>query len=160
MGLIDVYTRYSYVYVLKKKSDAAAKILEWMCVAENQYKQKLLHLRSDNWGEFTSIAFKHQVAVRGVTLQTTPPRSPEANGMAERFNSTIQDKTRTIMILLPCQHSYGQRFSKPPTCCSRSGLGGSQICPSCECSTARHSSRSRSLHEEASSNLSVTKVYW
>ena len=67
-------------------------------MAENQCKQKLLNLRSDNGGEFTSSDFKHKMAVLGVSLQTTPPRSPESNAIAERFNRTIQDKTRTIMI--------------------------------------------------------------
>ena len=37
------------------------------------------------------------MALAGVTLQTTPPYSPESNSVAERFNRTIQDKTRTIM---------------------------------------------------------------
>ena len=38
------------------------------------------------------------MALQGVALQTPPLRFPEANGMAIRFNWTIQDKTRTIMI--------------------------------------------------------------
>ena len=37
------------------------------------------------------------MALAGVTLQTTPPYSPESNSVAERFNRTVQDKTRTIM---------------------------------------------------------------
>lgn len=51
LGLMDVFTRHSWVYVIKKKSDAATKIFEWKSVAENQSKQKLLNLRSDNGGE-------------------------------------------------------------------------------------------------------------
>ena len=38
------------------------------------------------------------MALQGVNLQTTPPRSPESNGVFERFNKTIQDKIRTVMI--------------------------------------------------------------
>ena len=37
------------------------------------------------------------MALLGVQLQTTPPHSPESNGVAERWNRTIQDKTRTVM---------------------------------------------------------------
>ena len=95
---MEVFTRHSWVYVIKKKSDAATKNFEWKSVAENQCKQQLLNLRSDNGGEFTSSDFKHKMAVLGVSLQTTPPRSPESNAIAERFNQIVQDKTRTIMI--------------------------------------------------------------
>ena len=98
LGLLDVFTRFSWAFPIKKKSDAANKILEWKPVAENQCKEKLLNLRSDNGGEFTSKAFKYKMAILGVTLQTTPPRSPESNGMQERWNRTVQDKARTIMI--------------------------------------------------------------
>ena len=54
LGLLDVYTRYSWAVSLKAKSEAASKILEWKGVAENQCGEKLQNLRSDNGGEFTS----------------------------------------------------------------------------------------------------------
>ena len=98
LGILDVNTRFSWAVPLKKKSAAAEKILEWKAVAENQSGQRLLNLRSDNGGEFTSRAFKQQMALVGVNLQTTPPRSPESNGMQERWNRSVQDKTRTVML--------------------------------------------------------------
>ena len=97
LGILDVFTRHSWVFTIRKKYDAAAKIMEWKSIAEGQSKTKLLKLRSDNGGEFTSAAFQSSMALQGVELQTTPPRSPESNGLAERFNRTLQDKTRTIM---------------------------------------------------------------
>ena len=66
-------------------------------MAEGQSRTKLLNLRSDNGGEFTSSAFKSSMALMGVQLQTTPPRSSESNDVAERWNRTVQDKTRTVM---------------------------------------------------------------
>ena len=66
-------------------------------MADGQSRTKLLKLRSDNGGEFTSNAFKSSMALLGVQFRTTPPRSPESNGVAERWNRTVQDKTRTVM---------------------------------------------------------------
>ena len=97
LGIMDIFTRFSWVFTLRKKSDAARKILEWKGVAEGQSKTKMLKLRTDNGGEFTSNAFKSSMALLGVQLQTTPPRSPESNGVQERWNRTVQDKTRTVM---------------------------------------------------------------
>ena len=36
MGILDVHTRHSWVYMLKHKSDAADKLKEWISVAEHQ----------------------------------------------------------------------------------------------------------------------------
>ena len=36
LGIMDVYTRPSWVYTIKTKSDAAAQIMEWKAVAEGQ----------------------------------------------------------------------------------------------------------------------------
>ena len=69
----------------------------WKGVAEGQSRTKLLKLRSDNGGGFTSNAFKPSMALLGVQLQTTPPRSQGSNGVAERWDRTVQDKTRTVM---------------------------------------------------------------
>ena len=97
LGILDVFTRHSWVFTIIKKYEAAAKIRGWKCIVEGQSNTKLLMLRSDNGGEFTLATFQSSMAVKGVELQTTPTRSPESNGLAERFNRCLQDKTRTIM---------------------------------------------------------------
>ena len=99
LGIMDVYTRHSWVYTIKKKSDAATQIMEWK--TEGQSNTKLLTLRTDNGGEFTSTPFQSTMALLGATLQTTPPYSPKSNTVAKRFNRTVQDKTRTLMARLP-----------------------------------------------------------
>ena len=92
---MDVFTRYSWAYPIKKEPDAANKILEWKAVAENQCKEKLLNLRSDNGGEFTSKDFKHKMAIQGVNLQTTPPRSPESNGIQMSIGLSVTYSKRS-----------------------------------------------------------------
>ena len=42
LGIPDVYTRFSWVFTIRKKSDAAAIIMEWKGVAEGQSSTKLL----------------------------------------------------------------------------------------------------------------------
>ena len=84
--------------MLKHKSDAAAKLKEWIAIEEHQCGQKLFHLRSKKGGEFTSNDFMAWLALHGVTQQTTHPDSLESNGMAERLNRTLQDKARTMMV--------------------------------------------------------------
>ena len=73
-GIMDMFTKFSRVFTLREMSDAASRILEWKGVAEGQSQTKMLKLRTDNGGEFTSNAFKSSMALLGVQLQTTPPR--------------------------------------------------------------------------------------
>ena len=98
-NLFDVFTRFSWTILIKPKDQAAQAFKEWLPVAERQSGTKLQVLRLDSGGEFTSHAFSSWLAANGVTQQTTPPRSPESNGMAERLNRTLQDKCRTMMIV-------------------------------------------------------------
>ena len=63
LGIMDMFTRFSWVFTLRVKSDAANIIMEWKGVAKGQSRIKLLKLRSDNEGEFTSNAFKSSMAL-------------------------------------------------------------------------------------------------
>ena len=57
LGIMDMFTKISWVFTLRRKSDAASKILERKGVAEGKSKTKLQKLRTNNGGEFTSNAF-------------------------------------------------------------------------------------------------------
>ena len=89
MGILDVHTRHSWMFMLKHESDAVVKLKEWIAVAKHQCGKKLYRFRSDKGGEFTSNEFKAWLALHGVTQETTLPDSPESNGMAERLNRTL-----------------------------------------------------------------------
>ena len=57
LNLFDVFTRFSWKFVLKEKSDSARKTQEWKAVAEHQSGTKLQVLRLDGGGEFFLVAF-------------------------------------------------------------------------------------------------------
>ena len=85
-------------------------------MAENESGCKLLFLRSDNGGEFTSLATKRHLAKEGVVQQTIPPYSLESNGMAERLNRTLQDKCKTMMIAAKVpRYLWGEVFEAANT---------------------------------------------
>ncbi|KAG3066602.1 hypothetical protein PI125_g23833 [Phytophthora idaei] len=55
MFIVDVATRYKWVYLLEKKSQAAWFILKLLRELETHHNDhKVLHLRSDQGGEFSS----------------------------------------------------------------------------------------------------------
>ena len=81
LGIPDVFTRKSWVFPIKTKAHAADKIMAWKAMAENKSGTKVLHLRSDRGGGFTSNKLKAQLALEVVDQQTTPPYSSKSNGL-------------------------------------------------------------------------------
>jgi hypothetical protein len=57
MLIIDDYTRLTWVYFLKEKSEAFEKFKTYKALVENETDLKIKCLRSDNGGEFTSKEF-------------------------------------------------------------------------------------------------------
>ncbi|XP_044480793.1 uncharacterized protein LOC123207452 [Mangifera indica] len=67
------------------------------CVLENERKCKIVSLRSDRGGEYTSNAFQEFCREYGIRHQLTTTYIPQQNGIAERKNRTILDMTRTLL---------------------------------------------------------------
>ena len=54
----DHYSKYFWVYFLKKKSEVFDKFKEFKALVENQTEKKIKVLRTDNGGEFCSREFE------------------------------------------------------------------------------------------------------
>ena len=67
-------------------------------MAERSSGRKLVTLRTDNGGEYISLEFQAYLKKEGIEHQFTVPRTPEQNGVAERFNRTIMEAVRSMLI--------------------------------------------------------------
>ena len=94
---IDDKSRYTWTYVLKQKSQLFSKFGEWKSMVERLSGRKLMTLRSDNGGEYTSTEFDAYCKTEGVRHEFTVPRTPEQNGVAERMNRTLQESVRSML---------------------------------------------------------------
>ena len=55
---VDHYSRFSWLYPLKSKSEAFTKFVHFNAMVTNQFSLKIKSFRSDGGGEFTSNEFK------------------------------------------------------------------------------------------------------
>jgi hypothetical protein len=97
MVIVDDYSRKTWVYLLKEKSDALATFKQFVVMAERESDRKVKAVRSDRGGEFTSGAFKEYCKGLGIRQQLTAAYSPESNGIAERKNRTLQEMVRAML---------------------------------------------------------------
>jgi len=97
MVLLDDHSRYPWVYFLRAKSDATKFFKDWLIKVERLTEHKLEIIRSDNGGEYTSNAFEKYLTDLGIDHQTTVPYTSQQNGVAERTNRTIVERTIALM---------------------------------------------------------------
>lgn len=108
-SIIDDYSHFCVVFLLKKKSEATEKLTEYINFLETQTGNKIKKIRCDNGGEFKNYMLQNYCNKKGIQLQFTIAYSPQSNGIAERMNRTIYNKARTLMIEtgLP-KHLWGE----------------------------------------------------
>ena len=94
---VDDKTHYTWVYVLKAKSEVFCKFLEWKSLVERMSDRQLKILRTDNGGEYTSNEFENYLKAEGIRHEKTIPKNPEQNGVAERLNRTLLESTRSML---------------------------------------------------------------
>lgn len=97
ISFIDDMSRYTAVYFLRKKSDTFQAFKDYKALAENQLNVKIQRLRDDKGGEFISNEFNDFCRTHGIHREHTIRDTPQQNGVAERFNQTLQNAVRTML---------------------------------------------------------------
>ena len=96
--VIDHFSGYAEVFPLQLKSDTAAAMFACINRWENHADRRVKVVRSDNGGEYISGKLQAYFADKGIQHQLTAPYSPEQNGTAERFNRTLVERARAMLI--------------------------------------------------------------
>ena len=87
-----------WIYILKCKNQVFQYFQEWKVIVERSTGHRIISLRTDNGGEYTSLEFQSYLKREGIKHELTVPRSPEQNGVAERFNRTLMEAVRSILL--------------------------------------------------------------
>ena len=87
-----------WTYLLQHKGDTFATFVEWKALVERQSGRSLKVLRSDNGGEYVGRNFRDYLGKEGIQHQFTVPHNPEQNRVAERYNRTLLEMARSMML--------------------------------------------------------------
>ena len=94
---IDDKSRYAFVYMIKSKKEVFEKFVNFVKMMKIQTGRSIKKVRSDNGGEYSSVAMKEFCKKKGIQHQYTTSYTPEQNGVAERFNRTIAENMRAML---------------------------------------------------------------
>jgi len=97
MSFIDDYSRKTWVYLLKQKSQAFDVFKSFKAMAEKESNIFIKVLRSDGGGEYMSNEFMDFCKYHGIKRQFTAHYTPQQNGVAKRKNQTIMNMARSMM---------------------------------------------------------------
>ena len=94
---VDDYSRFSWLYLLKHKSDVLSTFKHFQATVENLLSKKIKILRTDCGGEYTSNAFTAHCASHGITHHLSCPHTPQQNGIVDRKHRHIVECALTLL---------------------------------------------------------------
>ena len=92
---VDHYTKYVWLYPLRRKSDVHSTFVAFKQPVENYFNTTIKTLYTDNGGEF--LALRSFLATHGITHLTTPPHTPKHNGYSECRHRHIDETDLTLL---------------------------------------------------------------
>ena len=96
--MVDDYSRKLWIFILKTKDEVNDFFKNWKTLIENQIGKKIKRFRTDNGLEFCSYFFTNYYRKAGIARHKTVVKTPQQNGLAERFNITIVERMRCMLL--------------------------------------------------------------
>lgn len=92
---IDHFSKFTWVYFLKRKSDVVSAFTSFKAMVETQFNSKIQALQTDGGGEF--VALNTILLESGIQHRICCPHTPEQNGLAERKHRHLVDMGFTLL---------------------------------------------------------------
>ncbi|KAJ9557700.1 LOW QUALITY PROTEIN: hypothetical protein OSB04_012314 [Centaurea solstitialis] len=95
--IVDEYSRYTWVFFLRAKSDAPEEIILFVRKMERLNNLTVRSIRSDHGTEFKNSTLETFFEQKGITQNFSSVRTPQQNGVAERRNRTLIEAARSML---------------------------------------------------------------
>lgn len=98
LTIIDDFSRYCTIRLMKHKSEVTGLIKEFVKYAKTQFGKTPKMIRSDQGREYVNNDLRNYLRSEGIKIQYTVKYTPEQNGVAERKNRTLVEMSRCMLI--------------------------------------------------------------
>ncbi|KAK1616788.1 hypothetical protein QYE76_022305, partial [Lolium multiflorum] len=104
--IVDDYSRYSWVFLLKSKDETHREFITFAKKAQRTYESEIKAIRTDNGTEFKNYTMQEFVDDEGIKHEFSAPYTPQQNGVVERKNQTIIEMARTMLSEFNSPHNF------------------------------------------------------
>jgi hypothetical protein len=91
------FSRRTWVYFLKLKSEVFDKFLAYKALVEKKFGHQIQRLRTDNGEEYVNNNFTCYYTTQGIQMQHIGPYTPQQNGVVERKNRTLKEMANCMI---------------------------------------------------------------
>lgn len=95
IAFVDAYTRYTWIYFLKFKSEVTNVVKQFVTQVERQFDRKLKIFQTDGGAEFKPL--KHFFNEKGIIHRYTCPHTSQQNGIVERKHRHVVEMGLTLL---------------------------------------------------------------
>ncbi|KAK1628491.1 hypothetical protein QYE76_002806, partial [Lolium multiflorum] len=104
--IVDDYSRYSWVFLLKSKDETHREFITFAKKAQRMYESEIKAIRTDNGTKFKNYTMQEFVDDEGIKHEFSAPYTPQQNGVVERKNRTIIEMARTMLSEFNSPHNF------------------------------------------------------
>ena len=95
--IVDEFSRYTWVFFIKSKSDTPDEIISFVKKMEVLNNLTVRSIRSDHGTEFKNSALDQFFEEKGISQNFSTVRTPQKNGVAERRNRTLIEAAKSML---------------------------------------------------------------
>ncbi|KAI3505861.1 hypothetical protein L1887_28170 [Cichorium endivia] len=95
--VVDDFSRFTWVFFLKQKSEAATNMINFIKQKEILLRKQVRMIRSDNGTEFKNQTLDDFLVHKGISHNFSAPYTPQQNGVVERRNRSLCEAARTML---------------------------------------------------------------
>ena len=103
---IDDFSRYTWIYMLRAKSEVPTIIIQFIDLIFNQFDKRVRIFRSDNAKEYFSSEVNSYMENHGIIHESSCVNTPQQNGLAELKIGHIMASVRSLLFQGNCPKSY------------------------------------------------------
>ncbi|KAI3766946.1 hypothetical protein L2E82_17026 [Cichorium intybus] len=95
--VVDDFSRFTWVFFLKQKSEAASNMINFIKQMEVLLQKQVRMIRSDNGTKFKNRILDDFLVGKGISHNFSAPYTPQQNGVVERRNRSLYEAARTML---------------------------------------------------------------
>ena len=95
--VVDDFTRYTWVVLLRDKAEALDKMIHLCKKLQVEKGTVIARIRSDHGREFENTKLATFCNDQGMHQEFSSPKTPQQNGIVEQKNRVVQEMARVML---------------------------------------------------------------